>query len=95
MRRRTALLVASATAVALALGGLLGGVLAEAPSAGPRPAVESRALAQRALSPAGGSLTGTAVGALEAAVRARPRDADTLVELGFAYQLRWRETGDA
>ena len=95
MRRRTALLVASATAVALALGGLLGGVLAEAPSAGPRPAVESRALAQRALSPAGGSLTGTAVGALEAAVRARPHDADALIQLGFAYQLRWRETGDA
>jgi tetratricopeptide (TPR) repeat protein len=87
--------VAGATAVALALGGLLGGVLAEAPSARGGPPVESRALAQRALSPAGGSLSGTAVRDLEAAVRARPRDADALVQLGFAYQLRWRETGDA
>jgi tetratricopeptide (TPR) repeat protein len=87
--------VAGATAVALALGGLLGGVLAEAPSAGGGPTVESRALAQRALSPAGGSLSGTAVRGLEAAVRARPRDADALVQLGFAYQLRWREAGDA
>jgi len=95
VRRRTALLVAGATAVALALGGLLGGVLAEAPSAGGGPTVESRALAQRALSPAGASLSGAAVNDLESAVRARPRDADALVQLGFAYQLRWRETGDA
>jgi tetratricopeptide (TPR) repeat protein len=88
--------VASATAVALALGGLLGGVLAEAPSAGAgAPTVEARALAQRALSPASGSLSGTAVRDLEAAAEARPRDADALVQLGFAYQLRWRETGDA
>ena len=96
MRRRTALLVASATAVTLALGGLLGGVLTEAPSAGGGAAtVEARALAQRALSPASGSLSGTAVRDLEAAVSAQPRDADALVQLGFAYQLRWRETGDA
>jgi tetratricopeptide (TPR) repeat protein len=88
--------VASATAVTLALGVLLGGVLIEAPSAGGRAAsVEGRALAQRALSPASGSLSGTAVRDLEAAVSARPRDADALVQLGFAYQLRWRETGDA
>ena len=32
---------------------------------------------------------------LEDAVRARPHDADALVQLGYAYQLRWRETGDA
>jgi tetratricopeptide (TPR) repeat protein len=87
--------VAGATAVALALGGLLGGVLAEAPSAGSGPAVQSRALAQRAIPPAGGSASGSAVRDLEAAVRVRPRDADALVQLGFAYQLRWRETGDA
>jgi tetratricopeptide (TPR) repeat protein len=71
-------------------------VLAEAPSAGGGASgVEARALTQRALSPAGGSLSGTAVRDLEAAVRARPRDPDALVQLGFAYQLRWRETGDA
>jgi tetratricopeptide (TPR) repeat protein len=95
VRRRTAVLIAGATAVALALGALLGGVLAEAPSAGSGPPVESRALAQRALSPAGASLSGSEVSRLEDAVRARPHDADALVQLGYAYQLRWRETGDA
>jgi len=28
-------------------------------------------------------------------VRLEPRDASTLTQLGFAYQLRWRETADA
>ena len=95
MRRRTALLVASATAVALALGALLGGVFTEGPSAGGGPAVQSRALADQALSPAGASLAGSEIGRLEEAVHARPHDADALVQLGYAYQLRWRETGDA
>jgi tetratricopeptide (TPR) repeat protein len=42
--------------------------------------------------PLGG--TAVAVTRLERAVEANPRDADRLGELGFAYQLRWRETGD-
>ena len=95
MPRRTALLVASATAVALALGALLGGAFAEGPSAGGGPAVQSGALAQRALSPAGATLSGSEIGRLEEAVHARPHDANALVQLGYAYQLRWRETGDA
>jgi tetratricopeptide (TPR) repeat protein len=32
---------------------------------------------------------------LEEQVRARPADSGLLVQLGFAYQLRWRETADA
>jgi tetratricopeptide (TPR) repeat protein len=35
------------------------------------------------------------VAGLEEEVRGRPADADLLVRLGFAYQLRWRETADA
>lgn len=95
MRRRTVVLAASATAVALALGALLGGAFAEGPSAGGGSAVQPRSLAEGALSPAGGNLAGNEIGRLEDAVRARPHDADTLVQLGYAYQLRWRATGDA
>jgi tetratricopeptide (TPR) repeat protein len=35
------------------------------------------------------------VAELEAEVVARPGEAGVLVELGFAYQLRWRESGDS
>ena len=95
MRRGTALLVGGAIAVALALGGLVGGVLAESPSAGPSPAAPV-ALAERALTGAAGGISAAAVAGLEAAGRGRsPRDADLLMQLGFAYQLRWRETADA
>jgi tetratricopeptide (TPR) repeat protein len=95
VRRGTALLVASATAVALAIGALVGGVVTEAPSAGsPAPAPQS-AFAERALSVAAGGVSATTVAGLEQEVRARPGDAGALVQLGFAYQLRWRETGDA
>ena len=93
MGRRTALLVGGATAVALALGGLVGGVLAESRSATTSSAAPV-ALADRALAGAAGGVGASTVAALEAQVRATPRDSALLTQLGFAYQLRWRETAD-
>jgi tetratricopeptide (TPR) repeat protein len=93
MTRSTALLVGSAVAVALVFGGLVGGVLAESPSAGPSTSAP-RALAEQALAGAGGGITVTGVAGLEAQVRSRPGDAGLLTQLGFAYQVRWRETAD-
>jgi len=96
VRRRTILLVGSATAVALALGGLVGGVLAESrPSAQPVASAAPGALAEHALTGAAGGITASTVARLEEQVRLEPRDASALTQLGFAYQLRWRETADA
>jgi tetratricopeptide (TPR) repeat protein len=94
VRRRTTLLVGGAVAVALALGGLVGGVLAE-PSSSGQPTVAPRALAEQALSGAAGGLAASTVAELEAELRAAPGDAALLTQLGFAYQLSWRETTDA
>lgn len=94
MRRRTTFLVGGAIAVALALGGLVGGVLAESRSAA-SPSAAPGALAQRALSGTAGGVTPATVAALEEQTRARPGDSSLLVQLAFAYQLRWRETADA
>jgi tetratricopeptide (TPR) repeat protein len=97
----TALLVGGATAAALALGGLVGGVLAESPFAGsstapvagsPSPAP---ALADRVLTGAAGGVAAETIARLEEENRQRPGDADVLVSLGFAYQVRWRESADA
>jgi tetratricopeptide (TPR) repeat protein len=93
MRRRTSLLVGGAIAAALALGGLVGGVVAESRSLASPPAAPV-ALADRALAGAAGGISTSAVSSLEAEVRARPRDPALLTQLGFAYQLRWRETAD-
>ena len=79
--------------MALALGALVGGVFAESPSAGPSTAAP-RALADQALAGAAGGISSTGIAGLEAQVRSRPADADLLTQLGFAYQLRWRETAD-
>jgi cytochrome c-type biogenesis protein CcmH/NrfG len=98
MRRTTAILACGATAAALALGGLAGGVLAEPPAAESSPAASasrSPALADRVLAGAAGGVTAGTVARLEDEIRARPADADLLVQLGFAYQLRWRESADA
>jgi len=92
MTRRTTLLGGGAVAVALALGALVGGVFAESPSAGP--STVTRALADQALTGAAGGITATGVAGLEAQVRARPGDSGLLTQLGFAYQLRWRETAN-
>jgi tetratricopeptide (TPR) repeat protein len=86
--------VGCAIAVALALGGLVGGVLAESPSADSS-SVAPVALADRALAGAAGGVTATTVAGLEGQVRVQPKDAGLLTQLGFAYQLRWRETADA
>ena len=93
MRRRTALLMGGALTVALALGGLVGGVVAESRTAAP-PSAVAGALAQRALSGTGGGVTAPSIAALEEQARVRPGDSSLLVQLGFAYQLRWRETAD-
>ena len=74
-----------------ASGSLFGGVLGELrPEAAPASA--SPRLELDAALPLGG--TAVAVRRLERAVRVDPRDAGRLGELGLAYQLRWRETGD-
>ena len=94
MRRRTALLAGGATSVALALGALAGGVLAESRGSTPGTAAPV-ALADRALTGAAASIGASATRTLELRVRTEPTDAQALTELGFAYQLRWRETADA
>jgi tetratricopeptide (TPR) repeat protein len=86
--------VAGAVAAALALGALVGSVLAERPAAAPSSVVPG-ALAERALSGAAGRIGASTVAGLEERTRARPGDAELLTQLGLAYQLRWRETGDA
>ena len=93
VRRRTTLLVGGATAAALALGGLVGGVLAESRST-PSSSAAPAALADRALAGAAGGIGAAPLAALEAQVRDQTRDAALLTQLGFAYQLRWRETAD-
>ena len=90
------MLVGIAVTTALAAGALFGGVLTEAgsaPAAVPTPS--SRAIADQALAGIGGAGTAATVERLEETIAAQPRDADALVALGLAYQLRWRETGDA
>jgi len=93
MGSRRIVLTGCAIAIALALGGLVGGVLAESRSAA-SPSVVPGALAQRALSGTAGGVSASTIGGLEEQVRARPKDASLLTQLGFAYQLRWRETAD-
>src|SRR5262245_18454738 len=96
VRRRTIFLVGGATAVALALGGLFGGVLAESRSAPKQgPSAAPSVLAEHVLTGAAGGVTAATIDKLEAEVRVEPRDAAVLTQLGFAYQLRWRETADA
>ena len=93
MRRSTTVLVGGAVAVALALGGLVGGVLAESRSASASTAAPT-AFADRALTGAAGGVGAPALASLERQVQTEPRDARLLTQLGFAYQLRWRETAD-
>jgi tetratricopeptide (TPR) repeat protein len=92
--RRATVLAGLVTA--LAFGGLVGGVFAESrPSPQPTASAASGALAEHALSGAVGGITASTVARLEAQVQLEPRDASVLTQLGFAYQLRWRETADA
>jgi tetratricopeptide (TPR) repeat protein len=52
------------------------------------------ALADRALARAAGGIGASPLASLESQVHAQPTDATLLTQLGFAYQLRWRETAD-
>ena len=62
MTRTTALLVGGATAVALALGSLVGGVLAESrPSSPPVASAAQGVLAEHALTGAAGGITASTV----------------------------------
>ena len=90
-RRPTIALVAAAATAVLAVGSLLGGVLGELRPAAGAPSGSPRLELDAAL-PLGGAAV--AVARLERAVQDDPGDADRLGELGLAYQLRWRETGD-
>ena len=95
MRRRTRLLVAGAAVAALGLGGLLAGVVAELGPAGAAPA--GPAIDPGTVLSGFGRNSGTAttVAQLEGELARSGPDADRLDDLGLAYQVRWRETGDA
>ena len=95
MRRRRRLLAVGAALVALASGGLYGGVLADLGPAGAAPAVP--ALDPDAVLSGFGRDHGTVatVARLESELRTDGRDPARLSELGLAYQVRWRETGNA
>ena len=95
MRRTTRLLVAGAVLLALAIGGLYGGVLADLGPAGtPRqvPAIDADTVLS-GFGRDGG--TAATVARLERELRTEGDDAERLSQLGLAYQVRWRETGNA
>jgi len=95
VRRPTKILVAGAIAAALALGGLVGGVLAEPRStADSTLSTASGLLSEQVLAGVAAGLGPSSLARLEAQVRGRPRDPALLTRLGYAYQLRWRETSD-
>jgi len=95
MRRRTRLLGVGAVAAALGLGGLLAGVAADLGPAGAAPVAPSidPGAVLSGFGRDGG--TATTVARLEEDLARSGPDADTLDDLGLAYQVRWRETGDA
>lgn len=98
VKRRTATLVrvAGMVATAIALGSLFGGVLTESRTAGASAAAAPRLDLETALSGFGrGGGTAETVAKLQAELRSAPSDPDRLASLGLAYQIRWRETGDA
>jgi tetratricopeptide (TPR) repeat protein len=94
VRRRTTFLVGGAVALALALGSLVGGVFAGPPSQAST-SVAPQTLSEQTLRGTAGGVTVSTVADLETRVTATPHDPDLLTQLGFAYQLRWRETADA
>ena len=90
-----ALLVGGVVAPALALGGLVGGVLAEPRRDSTAAAsVTPGALADLALALAAGGVGAPGIARLGEKVAAQPRDGVALTTLGFAYQVRRRETSD-
>jgi len=95
MRRRTRLLVAGAVVAGLGLGGLLAGVVVELGPAGAAPAAPSLDPGTVLSGFGRDSGTATTVARLEGELVRSGPDADRLDDLGLAYQVRWRETGDA
>ena len=98
MGYRTKLIAIVLFAVATAIGSLFSGTFREqGRSAAAEAAVTPNAQAAAADRALAGLTTRGAsdTGSLEEAVRADPTDARSLVLLGYAYQQRWRETGDA
>ncbi len=95
MRHRPKLIFGSAVAVALLAGALFGGVLAESPSAGSKAVEAPEAISESALSEIAQGGTQATIAKLEAALAQSPGNPDALASLGLAYQVRWRETGDA
>ena len=95
MRQRTKLVAGSAVAVALLAGALFGGVLAESPSAGSTAVHAPTAISESALSEIAVGGTQATISRLESALASSPGNPDGLASLGLAYQVRWRETGDA
>lgn len=95
MRRRTRLVVVGAVVAALGLGGLLAGVVAELGPAGAAPAAPSIDPGTVLSGFGRDSGTATTVARLEGELARSGPDAEKLDDLGLAYQVRWRETGDA
>ena len=95
MRHRTKLFAGSAVAVALLAGALFGGILAESPSAGSTAVDSPRVISEAALSGVAQGGTQGTIAKLESSLAASPGNPDALATLGLAYQVRWRETGDA
>ena len=95
MRQRTKLVGGSAVAVALLAGALFGGVLAESPSAGSTAVHTPAAISESALSGIAQGSTQPRSRGSSLALVSSPGNPDGLASLGLAYQVRWRETGDA
>ncbi len=95
MRRRRRIACGSAVLAATLAGALLGGFVAEAPSRGATVVEPSSALAERSLAGIAQGSTQATVAKLETSLASSPGDPDALASLGLAYQIRWRETGDA
>ena len=95
MRHRTKLFAGSAVAVALLAGALFGGILAESPSAGSTAVDSPRVISEAALSGVAQGGTQGTIAKLESSLASSPGNPDALATLGLAYQVRWRETGDA
>ena len=94
MRGTTRIALVATMVVGLVVGSAFAGIFGERSAASaPAGAVAAPVLAEAALGVAGRDTT-TGLAQLEAAVRQAPTT-EALGRLGFAYQLRWRETGDA
>jgi tetratricopeptide (TPR) repeat protein len=93
MTRKRIGLVAVVAAV-LAVGGLLGGVLADGDPSDAAPPRSGEAVAEQALDGFSSGDTESIVRELQSQLRESPDNAQALTLLGLAYQQRARETGD-